>query len=131
MQLSLYPEISQVGNLLSPLVIWETVPVPTLTTEAREMTTSDEARVKVIEEVQSLVESDSSNISDETPLIGSSGALDSMKIVQLCVNLEDLASEIGFEFDWTSEEAMSRSRGMFRSAGALADEFIRQMQLKI
>jgi len=102
-----------------------------MTSESREMTTSEEARAKVIEEVQSLVEINSSKISGDTPLIGSSSALDSMKLVQLCVNLEDLALEMGFEFDWTSEEAMSKSRGMFRNAGALAEEFLRQMQTKI
>lgn len=67
-------------------------------------------------------------VKDETPLIGSHSAIDSMKLVQLCIILEDLASDMGFTFDWTSEDAMSRSRGMFRSAGALADEFQRQMQ---
>jgi hypothetical protein len=49
-----------------------------------------------------------------------------MKLVELCLALEDIAGEIGFAFDWTSETAMSRSRSMFRSAGSLATEFFAQ-----
>lgn len=67
-------------------------------------------------------------IADATPLIGDGSVLDSMRLVELCLSLEDLASEHGFEFDWTSEAAMSRSRSIFRNAGALADEFVRQSQ---
>lgn len=67
-------------------------------------------------------------IADTTPLIGDGSVLDSMRLVELCLSLEDLASEQGFEFDWTSEAAMSRSRSIFRTAGALADEFVRQSQ---
>lgn len=67
-------------------------------------------------------------ITDATPLIGDGSVLDSMRLVELCLSLEDLAGEHGFEFDWTSEAAMSRSRSIFRTAGALADEFVRQSQ---
>jgi hypothetical protein len=44
--------------------------------------------------------------------------------------LEDKASDLGFEFDWTSDAAMSKSRSMFRTAGALAAEFLSQMESK-
>ena len=53
-----------------------------------------------------------------------------MKLVELCLELEDKATNLGFEFDWTSDAAMSRSRGMFRTAGSLAAEFINQMETK-
>jgi hypothetical protein len=53
-----------------------------------------------------------------------------MKLVELCLALEDMAAEIGFEFDWTSDTAMSRSRSMFRTAGSLAAEFFSQMEAK-
>jgi len=65
---------------------------------------------------------------DDMPLIGSDSVLDSMKLVELCLALEDMATELGFEFDWTSDSAMSRSRSMFRTAGSLATEFMRQME---
>lgn len=65
----------------------------------------------------------------ETELIGGDAILDSMKLVQVCVALEDVAEEKGFEFDWTSEEAMSRSRSMFRTIESLSDEFSRQSEV--
>ena len=68
-----------------------------------------------------------SPVSDDTPLIGDDRALDSMKLLEVCLSLEDLASQRGFEFDWTSETAMSKSRSMFRTAGTLAAEFLSQM----
>ena len=60
------------------------------------------------------------------PLIGNENALDSMDLVELCLALEDKASELGFEFDWTSENALSKSRSMFRSIDSLAEEFLKQ-----
>jgi acyl carrier protein len=70
------------------------------------------------------------HVSDETVLIGGSSALDSMKLVELCLELEDKAATLGFEFDWTSSVAMSKSRSMFRTAGSLSAEFLRQMEEK-
>ena len=65
-------------------------------------------------------------ISEDMQLIGGAALLDSMKLVEVCLALEDLADEQGFEFDWTSEAAMSKSRSMFRSVAALAEEFAKQ-----
>ena len=67
-------------------------------------------------------------ISEETQLIGGESLLDSMKLVEVCLALEDLADELGFEFDWTSEAAMSKSRSMFRNVTALAEEFANQSE---
>ena len=69
-------------------------------------------------------------MTDDTALIGGDSLLDSMKLVELCLALEDRASDLGFEFDWTSDAAMSKSHGMFRTAGSLAAEFINQMDTK-
>ena len=62
-------------------------------------------------------------------LIGSDSALDSMKLVGLCLTLEDKAGD-EFRFDWTSETAMSKSRSMFRSVHSLAEEFIKQQRVQ-
>ena len=67
-----------------------------------------------------------SEITKYTPLIGDGSALDSMKLVEVCLALEDIAEEHNFEFDWTSETAMSKSRSMFRSADTLVAEFCQQ-----
>ena len=68
-------------------------------------------------------------ITENMELIGNNSLLDSMKLVEVCVALEDLAHEHGFEFDWTSEAAMSKSRSMFRSVAALAEEFKNQSEV--
>jgi len=67
-------------------------------------------------------------ITEDTSLIGGDPKLDSMKLVEVCLALEDMADAHGFEFDWTSETAMSRSRSMFRSVAALAEEFSTQSE---
>ena len=67
-------------------------------------------------------------IAENMQLIGGESLLDSMKLVEVCLLLEDLADENGFEFDWTSEAAMSKSRSMFRSVAALAEEFANQSE---
>ena len=70
------------------------------------------------------------DIRHDTPIIGSKSPIDSMGLVQLCLSLEEKADELGFEFDWTTETAMSRSRGMFRSVDSLSEEFVSQYNEK-
>jgi acyl carrier protein len=89
-----------------------------------------ELKHKIFKALAGLLEDSSIIVSDDTPLIGDDSALDSMKLLELCLSLEDIATGLGFEFDWTSEEAMSKSRSMFRTAGTLADEFFAQMARK-
>jgi acyl carrier protein len=81
---------------------------------------------RILDTIAGLVDDKTLTISEDTALIGDGSVLDSMKLVELCLALEDMASELGFAFDWTSETAMSRSRSMFRTAGALANEFVAQ-----
>jgi len=94
------------------------------------MSNTVEIKSQIINTIISLVEDKNSiEVSDDTQLIGN--ILDSMKLVELCILLEDMAAELGFEFDWTSSAAMSRSRSMFRTAGTLVDEFVEQMRGKL
>ena len=88
-----------------------------------------------VEESKSIVRACVSEITDgeieptdEMNLIGKDASMDSMKLVELCLALEDKAGELGFEFDWTSEAAMSRSRSLFRTVTSLAEEFHTQSQ---
>lgn len=62
-------------------------------------------------------------ITDDTQLIGDNTSIDSMKLVEICLALEDLAEDMGFEFDWTSSKTMSTSKSMFRTIGSLIKEF--------
>jgi len=87
---------------------------------------AENIKQRIFQTVAGLVEDETVVVTERTPLIGDGRALDSMKLVELCLALEDLAGELGSAFDWTSETAMSRSRSMFRSAGSLATEFLAQ-----
>lgn len=88
----------------------------------------DEAKKIVISVITNALEG-KSKITENMQLIGSETLLDSMKLVEVCVALEDLADEHGFEFDWTSETAMSKSRSMFRNVATLAEEFAKQSEV--
>ena len=85
---------------------------------------------KIINLIEGLLEGNTEEITGDMQLVGGNAMLDSMKLVEVCLELEDLAEEHGFEFDWTSETAMSKSRGMFRTIDALTDEFVSQMESK-
>lgn len=87
----------------------------------------EQAKKIVISAINNALE-DKTEITEDMQLIGGASLLDSMKLVELCLALEDIADEHGFEFDWTSEAAMSKSRSMFRSAAALAEEFANQSE---
>lgn len=87
-------------------------------------------KIEVYDAIKALLEDDSKPLADDTPLIGSESLLDSMKLVELCLALEDKAAELGFEFDWTSEATLSKSRSMFRTVGSLTAEFHKQMEKK-
>ena len=85
---------------------------------------------KVYSVIGNLVQDGTVKIVATTPLIGDGSVLDSMKLVELCLLLEDMAAEMGFEFDWTSAAAMSKTRSIFRTAGTLAGEFQAQKEHK-
>lgn len=87
-----------------------------------------ELKAQIFAEIAELVDDSSIAVTDDTPLLGDGSVLDSMKVVTLCIALEDLAVDHDFDFDWTSDAAMSRSRSMFRTAGSLVAEFMSQMQ---
>ena len=55
--------------------------------------------------------------------------IDSMVLVQLCIALEDIAGKEGFNFDWTSEKAMSKLNSIFKSPKTLSEEFNRQKEI--
>jgi acyl carrier protein len=94
------------------------------------MSTASNVKTEVFDAIKALLEDKSQSVTDDTALIGGESILDSMKLVELCLTLEDKAADLGFEFDWTSDAAMSKSRSMFRTAGSLAAEFINQMDTK-
>ena len=89
-----------------------------------------EVEERVFKEIQNVSEDKKSIITKKTPLIGgeseSESIIDSVDLVDMCLSLEDFAVDLGFEFDWTSEKAMSATNSIFKDAGSLSKEFIRQ-----
>jgi acyl carrier protein len=92
------------------------------------MTDHSKIAAKILAIISKVAEKPIEVISPETQLIGDGSVLDSMKLVELCLELEDIAAELGFDFDWTSENAMSKSRGMFRSVASLTEQFLAQLE---
>lgn len=86
-----------------------------------------EVKSLVMLEVARCIRDKSAPISVSTILVGENGNVDSITLIELCVGLEDRASELGFEFDWTSDAAMSRSRSMFSTVESLSQEFYDQL----
>lgn len=79
--------------------------------------------VKILSECLELPESD---VGLDLPLMAGASPIDSVTLVEICVRLEDLASDLRFDFDWTSDVAMSQSRSVFSSVGTLFSEFQKQ-----
>jgi len=89
------------------------------------MTDHTEYVEKVIEIVK-LISKTQQVISPKSELVGDNKVLDSLLLVELCIRLEDFANSENFDFDWTSSEAMSKSKSMFRNIAALAAELSNQ-----
>ena len=89
---------------------------------------NEQAKVAVITVITDVLEG-KVEVFEDMLLIGGESLLDSLKLVEVCLALEDLADEYEFEFDWTSEAAMSKSRSMFRSVAALSEEFYNQSRI--
>ena len=67
------------------------------------------------------------SFTSNSSLIGPDSHIDSMGLIQLCIALEDKATLMDFQFDWTSEKAMSTMTSIFRTPESLAQEFNRQL----
>ena len=82
----------------------------------------------IIDAIANITETNGKKVTakNTSALMGKNGAVDSMGLVELCLVLEDLAMELGFEFDWTSEKAMSSTKSIFKTVETLAEEFNRQ-----
>ena len=74
-----------------------------------------------------LIGDTNSQITTATPLIGANRAVDSADLVVLLLAVEDYARDnLGFQWDWTSDSAMSEARSVLRSIGSLAEHLTNQ-----
>lgn len=86
--------------------------------------------IELINIIKNIIEEEMS-LEENSPLVGGDSLIDSMNLVQICIALEDKSLEDGFEFDWTSEKAMSSLNSVFKTPKTLADEYNRQMNAQI
>ena len=86
--------------------------------------------LELINIIKNIIEEDF-EINDTSPLIGGNSSIDSMNLVQICLALEEKSEEDGFEFDWTSEKALSITNSVFRTPATLAEEYNRQLNNKV
>ena len=94
------------------------------------MKTEEEIRKQIINKVSSKINSTKDQVTEATALIGEGSEMDSMKLVELCLDLEDMATKLNFEFDWTSEKAMSKLGSIFMNVGTISTEFVKQYKNK-
>ena len=66
-----------------------------------------------------------SNIPDIT-LIGPQGLLDSLRLVELALGLEDYAYELGFNFIWSNDKIFSAVDSIFLNLESIVNEFYSQ-----
>ena len=81
---------------------------------------------ELIEIIKQIIQEDII-IKNNTCLIGGDSCIDSMNLVQICIALEDRSKKDNFEFDWTSEKAMSSMNSIFKTPNSIADEFNKQL----
>ena len=75
-----------------------------------------------VNELASITGRAESDFSRETPLLGANSNVKSRQLVELLLALEEFAEdEVGAEFDWTSDSAMSEARSVFRTIGTLVE----------
>ncbi len=84
---------------------------------------------ELLEIINEIVDEDI-KLEPSTPLVGGNSSIDSMNLVQICIALEEKSQDDGFNFDWTSEKAMSAMNSIFRSPESLNAEYNSQMNLK-
>ncbi len=81
----------------------------------------------ICDEVSMLVGETKATITADTPLIGANRSVDSADLVVLLLAVEDYAREnLGFQWDWTSDSAMSEARSVLRTIGSLAEHLVNQ-----
>jgi acyl carrier protein len=72
-------------------------------------------------ELATLINRDADSIDADTVLVGQNRVVDSADLVVLLLAVEDFAKEqLGVNWDWTSDSAMSEARSVLRNVGSLA-----------
>jgi hypothetical protein len=77
---------------------------------------------KVISVIGKATESSAESFVEGIALIGPEAALNSRQLVEVLLELEEFAEDdLGVEFDWTADSALSMTRSIMRTIGTLVD----------
>ena len=76
--------------------------------------------------INTLINDKEFSINENSDLVAN--GIDSMNLVQICIALEEKSNDDGFDFDWTSEKAMSSLNSIFKTPLTLTEEYNRQMK---
>ena len=88
----------------------------------------EEVEKFICDEVSMLIGGTGTQITNATPLIGANRAVDSADLVVLLLAVEDYARDnLGFDWDWTSDSAMSEARSVLRNIGSLSEHLMNQV----
>lgn len=86
------------------------------------MLSTNQISSKIAELLHEFGDVDPDAVKANTALIGPGAIIKSRVIVELLLALEEYSEdELGAEFDWTSDSAVSIERSIFRTVGTLAD----------
>ena len=82
----------------------------------------EDVRAFIREELASITGEPADSFGAESALVGSDSSIKSRQLVELLLALEEYADdEMGLEFDWTNDAAMSNTRGFLRSVESLSE----------
>ena len=87
------------------------------------MTNSDPYIEKIISIIEEVAEDRPDiAIGADSSLVGENAIISSRELVEVLLAIEEYAEdELGVEFDWASDTAMSERRSMFRTPASLAE----------
>tara|TARA_B100000524_G_scaffold236962_1_gene126221 strand:+ start:377 stop:667 length:291 start_codon:yes stop_codon:yes gene_type:complete len=83
--------------------------------------------IKILKEISVMNDNSLTKMNEDSLILNDDNNLDSMAIVQLCIALEDKSKSFGFDFDWTSEKAMSSMNSIFKTPRSISNEFNKQL----
>ena len=83
--------------------------------------------IKILKEISETNDNSIKIMHEDSFILNSDNNIDSVTLVQLCIALEEKSNSFGFDFDWTSEKAMSSMNSIFRTPKSISDEFNNQL----
>ena len=87
------------------------------------MTDQSKILEQIIALVQEVAEDDSLEVTADSALIGENAIVSSRQLVEILLAVEEYAEDdLGVEFNWASDAAMSTRRSVLRTPGTLAEQ---------